>query len=243
MIRLIASELTLTPADVDETRRRMERRQAANAPAAPPARIHAPCLPPPFRARLKRGPMRAREESITTLGDFPILRPQQAVRSSVDDPGDPPRPVRDGLAESSEAVSSALTESPLLGDQTTATRFAVPLPGSELRLPFRPAPEDRESSLGASQEDTGGDTPSPSKFHLSPPRLGRTRTNSSEPGNDDLPFTRNHASTDGHLDSAASRETPVRNQARSFHHHATQVPAPSQRVQRLISRLEEGITG
>jgi hypothetical protein len=192
--------------------------------------------------------MRAREEPIATLGDFPILRPQQAVRSSVDDPGDPPRPVRDrpvqeGLPESSAAVSSAWAESPLLGEQTTATRLAVPLPGSELRLPSRPASEDRESSLVASQEDTSGNAPSPSKLHLSPPRLGRARTNSSEPGNDDLSFTRNHVSTDGHVDNAALREPSLRNHARSFHHHATQVPAPFQRVQRLISRLGEGITG
>ncbi|KAF2449548.1 hypothetical protein P171DRAFT_517236 [Karstenula rhodostoma CBS 690.94] len=235
MIRLNASEITLTPAHVEETRRRMERRQAANPPATLPARFHGPSLPPTFRPRLKRGPIRARDESITTLGNIPILRPQQAVHSFVDDSGD----LRDSLAGSSEAVSSGLAASPLLGDQTVP----VPLPDSELQLPFRLAHQDRDSTLAASQGDTSEDTPSPSKGHLSPPRLGRARTNSSEPGNDDLPFTRDHTPTDGHVDNAPSLETPMRNQVRSFHHHSTQAQAPLQGVERITSRLEGRITG
>ncbi|KAK7182661.1 hypothetical protein PSPO01_11242 [Paraphaeosphaeria sporulosa] len=240
MIRLNASELTLTPADVDETRRRMERRQAANLPATLPARFHSP-YPPTFRARLKRGPVRARDESITTLGDIPILRPQRAVHSSVGDPGD----LRHRLARSSEAVSSGLPPSPFLGaqaalDPNAATaRLTVPLSDSELRLPFRPAHQDRDPSLVASQGDTSEGTPSPSKGHPSPPRPGRARTNSSELGNEESPFPRHHTSMDGHIDNAALLETPMRNQVHSFHHRSTQHPVALQG----ISQPEERITG
>lgn len=245
MIRLNPSELTLTPADVADTRRRMERRQAASANATLPPRIHGPSRPPAFRARLKPGPLRARHESSTALDDAPVLRPQRAVLSSVDDSGD----LQDSLTESSEALSSWLAPSPLLSHQTildqsaTATRLAGPLSESELRLPFRPAHQDRESSLVASQGDTSEDSPSPSKRHLSPPRLGRARTNSSEPGNDDLPPTRHHASTDGQVDSATSRQTPRRDQVHASHHHSTLAPYSLLGVGTIISRFEEGITG
>ena len=257
MIRLNASELTLTPADVEETRRRIERRQAAIAPATLPARIRGPSVPPPFRARLKRGPIRARDDSVTSLGEVPILRPRQAVYSSIDDPGDPPRPIRDspvGSSEavSSEALSSEATSSPLLNDHTTldpsstTTGLVVPLSGNEQRLPFRPIPRDRESSLLASQEDASEDnTPSPSKIHLSPPRLGREKTNSSEPGDDDVSLTLYQPPTDGHVDNAPSVETPMRFRAPSLRQRSTHIPSPLQHVRRIIPRygLGEGTTG
>lgn len=242
MIRLNASELTLTPAHVDETRRRMQRRQAANAPAVLPARFHHPSLPPTLRARLRRGPGRARHDSITTLGHVPIVRPQQAVHSSVHDP----EASSHGLAESSDAVSSRLPPSPVVPHQTTtpdrnatATRLAVPLSDSELRLPLRPARHDRDSSPATSHQDTSEDTPSPSKRHLSPLRLTRARTTFPESDNDDVPLARHHASTDGYVDNGVSLVTPTRNQLDSSHIHSNHVPAPLGGS----SRLEEAITG
>jgi hypothetical protein len=95
MIRLRPSELTLTPADVEETFRRMARRQVTRHPTRTLAGVAAqPGVP-----ALRRGPQRAVRDAIIPLGDIPILRPQpqQATHSSVEHDND----------EGSEAQASA----------------------------------------------------------------------------------------------------------------------------------------
>jgi hypothetical protein len=79
MLRLRPSELTLTPEDVDEAFRRIANRQALRDSRHVSAQSGRPVL--------RRGPRRAVQDAITTLGDIPILRPrpQRATQSSVDE--------------------------------------------------------------------------------------------------------------------------------------------------------------
>lgn len=79
MLRLRPSELTLTPEDVDEAFRRMTNRQAL--------RVSRHASWQPGRPVLHRGPQRAVQDAVTSLGDIPVLRPrpQRAAQSSVDD--------------------------------------------------------------------------------------------------------------------------------------------------------------
>lgn len=254
MIRLKPSELTLTPADVEETRRRMERRQAANAHARArahahahatlPKTIHGPSMPPTLGAYLRRGPIRSRDESLTSLADTSVLTPHQAVTSFVDEPEDLPGPTRGSITESSETVSTHHKSSPLPLDHApldptyTATGPVVSLPRSDIRLPFRPALDHGEPALFTSQEETDRDDPSsPPKIQLSLPRLGRLRTNSSEPGNDDSSPSRSpyESATDGNNDNAATPQTPMVPRTRSLCQHSVHVPSPLQHVQRIIS--------
>ncbi|KAF1969502.1 hypothetical protein BU23DRAFT_236231 [Bimuria novae-zelandiae CBS 107.79] len=246
MIRLKHSEITLAPADVEGTRRRMERRQAANAPTTLAPRAHGPPVLHSLRAHLRRGPERSRNDSMKRLGDVPILRPQQAIHSSIDEPGDPPRPQRDLITERSEAVPSTLTGFPLPNQPTsdvasTTTALTLPLSGDEIRLPFRSSPLDRGSSLFASQEDTSEiDTPSPSKLHLSPPRVGRSRTNSSEPGNDEPSSSLHPSSTDGNVDTAITLQTTTRHQTHSLDQHSAHHPSTLQHVQEISQPRQGG---
>jgi len=73
MLRLKPSEITLTSADVEETRRRMATRP-----------------PIPHGTRLRRGPMRSRNDAVATPSNVPVPRPQQAIHATVDDAEDKP---------------------------------------------------------------------------------------------------------------------------------------------------------
>jgi hypothetical protein len=87
MLRLKPSELALMPDDVDETLRRMARRQQSRALAARGQRQTRPNgRPPP--PRLMLGPQRSARDAITHLGNIPALQPQQAVIAHVDDESD-----------------------------------------------------------------------------------------------------------------------------------------------------------
>jgi hypothetical protein len=86
MLRLKPSELTLTPEDVEETLRRMARRQQARPPAAPgQRRIRTSGRPP--APREMPGAQRSVGDAITDMGEIPSLRPQpqQAIIAHVDD--------------------------------------------------------------------------------------------------------------------------------------------------------------
>lgn len=223
----------------------MERRQAANAPASLAARMHRPLVPPMFRACLKRGPMRARDDSITSLGHVPNLRPQQAVHSSIEDPGDPPRSPRDSLTGSSEAVSSELTISPHLSDHVALHKGSTTITSGS-RLLFRPVPRLQAASLRVSQEEIGANnTLSSSKIRLTPPRSGRVGTDSSQPGSDENPPTPAHAPTDGYIDHVSPVETPIKFQTHAFRQSSTHAPSALQTIKRVITPYPptEGTTG
>ena len=194
----------------------MERRQAANAAAALHARTRPPPAPPGLTAHLRRGPVRSRDDSVTILGDIPDLTPQQAIYSSTEEPGDPPRPAHPSFTDSSEAISNQPASSPLLSDQTPVDASSF-----ETRL--------------ESAESSEIDSPSPLKSHLKPPRVGRVRTNSSDPGNDEPTPSNYQSSTDGHIDNPDPLQTQRTYQSPSFRHGNFHILSPLQHVQRLSS--------
>jgi hypothetical protein len=133
MLRLRPSELTLTPEDVDETFRRMARKQANQSSR------HAATLPTAQSARpiLRRGPQRAVRDAITALGDIPILRPQphQVVHSSVEEELDGTESPPTGPRERVDSVSDSMTPSRDVRRSPANTSATSPL--QSLHLPFR----------------------------------------------------------------------------------------------------------
>ena len=89
MLRCRPSEITLTSADVEETRRHLARRQSTGH-AVLPLRLAGPRPMP----QIRRGPDHARNDAITRLGAIPVLRPQAVVPYSADESDDdrPPDP-------------------------------------------------------------------------------------------------------------------------------------------------------
>ncbi|KAF3044263.1 hypothetical protein E8E12_001306 [Didymella heteroderae] len=103
MLRLKPSELTLTPDDVDETLRRMARRQRSKAPATQGqrrTRLNGR-LPPP---RLMPSPQRSVRDAITHAGNIPALQPQRATIAHVDDE---PDESDEALADPSQPAESS----------------------------------------------------------------------------------------------------------------------------------------
>ncbi|KAH7396518.1 hypothetical protein DE146DRAFT_756236 [Phaeosphaeria sp. MPI-PUGE-AT-0046c] len=141
MIRLRPSELTLTPEDVDATFRRIAQGQALRGPKR---------ASQPGRPILHRGPQRFVRDTITTLGDIPLLRPQsqQAIFSSMD------QDIEDNANQHSPNVraleDNLSTVSPRLNQQTTMsvpTNTPTTSPLRALDLPFRIGRTHRDSDL------------------------------------------------------------------------------------------------
>ncbi|ORX95096.1 hypothetical protein BCR34DRAFT_200583 [Clohesyomyces aquaticus] len=195
MLRLRPSEITLTPADVEESRRRMARRQTAAQPPGLATRQPYGPLPGP---RLRSGPARSRNDALTHLGNFPDLRPQEVVQSSTDsDTGNSPRQTS---REGETAVDSPQT--PSRYDSTSEKVTSTP--HRNLELPFRPAPRDSGvASLArpahqqlSPRENTEDETsPSPPKHQFGFSGFGRASP--SEEYTELVSAARDQAATDG----------------------------------------------
>jgi hypothetical protein len=137
MLRLRPSELTLTSDDIEETFRRMARRQKPIAPPYPPDRL----VRQPGRPILRRGPQRSVRDAYTTLGNIPTLRPQphQAIHTSVDeDLEDLPVPPRERADSGPGSIVTSPTQ-------------RTPVISHGLQLPVRSRHSPRTSNIG----DTG----------------------------------------------------------------------------------------
>jgi hypothetical protein len=133
MLRLKPSELTLTPGDVDETFRRMARKQANQSSrhaATPQSALSA-------RPVLRRGPQRAVRDAITALGDIPILRPEphQVVHSSVEEEMDDAEFLPTGPRERIDSVSDSMAPNHFA--RTSPANPSAISPLQSLHLPFR----------------------------------------------------------------------------------------------------------
>jgi hypothetical protein len=130
MIRLRPSELTLTPEDVEETFRRMARRQVIR----PRTRTLVGVASHPGVPALRRGPQRAVRDAITPLGDIPILRPQplQAIHSSAEDDIDERS---EAQASTSPYRNNSVAEAIRIHEDQPASAPTPALRG--LNLPFR----------------------------------------------------------------------------------------------------------
>jgi hypothetical protein len=241
MLRLKASEITLTAADVDETLHRMERRQASNPPTTLPARIHGPRLPPLFGPRMRRGPERSRDDAIATLGSIPILRPHEVVLSSTDDAYDAsPRAGASAGHEESDSDSGESSASSLAGDQTpnaASTRLRVPVPIGRLDLPFRPARSPQRGTLSEYLPS------SPPRDLQKANRSSQERTALSEDSNEGTPHARTHAATDGQMDDPDTTQATPTNRDQSPRQHLKPIPSPLQYMLTINSLHQRGGSG
>jgi hypothetical protein len=152
MLRLRPSELTLTAEDVDETFRRMARKQATKSPR----NLTSQSAAQSGRPILRRGPQRAVRDAITTLGEIPILRPQpqEVIHSSADEDVHDDIELRPtGPRERIDSVSDSMLHSH--DERTSPTNASTSSALRTLHLPFRLAHEHRaEHSPAVAQHRT-----------------------------------------------------------------------------------------
>jgi hypothetical protein len=187
MLRLGPSEITLTPVDVEETRRRIARRKAAVAPiprftsraGGPRLTVHRP------RAlTVRQGAERSRDDALSPLSNIPVLRPHQAMNSSLESDADD-QPYR--------------RDSHWFEIQNDIDDVQVPLSESSLQLPFRPlSGQDngrQHTSVGNTESDTSSVSPKQRSKLSTFPR--RTNTSNDAGGG----FTSQlESSTDGFIE-------------------------------------------
>jgi hypothetical protein len=148
MLRLRASELTLTSEDVEETFRRMVERKAQDANRRVPSQHPQQHPQQTGQPILRQGPQRFVRDAITTLGDIPILRPQPhlAVIAHVDDDSDDDANHDTAIPQRVDSVRSPMTQTPNSQAPPTApstvTASASPAPSPSpasrtLHMPFR----------------------------------------------------------------------------------------------------------
>ncbi|KAF2036789.1 hypothetical protein EK21DRAFT_106097 [Setomelanomma holmii] len=227
MLRLMPSELTLTPEDVEETFRRMAQRQALKSARHVKSQ---PCGQP-GRPVLRLGPQRAVRDAITTLGDIPILRPQpqQAIESSVDEDveeqSEPRSPQPRTRVDSHSVLDAPARDAlPVPAEPSTSSALRI------LQLPFRIGRNHRDSSTAHTQDETE-------------PDRGRilSAPHSTHPRDDSRIASRREESAEGDLD--ASPSTPTRDAAalrgggrvsKDRHRHAHRdisAPSPLRHIQ------------
>jgi hypothetical protein len=130
MLRLHPSELTLTSDDIEETFRRMARRQKPIAPVHPTTRP----LTQPGQPVLRRGPQRSVRDAYRTLGNIPTLRPQslQVIHTSADEDLD-----ADQDSESAAVEARELRVDSGPGSPATSPVQRTPVTIRDLQLPIR----------------------------------------------------------------------------------------------------------
>lgn len=151
MLRLKPSELMLTPDDVDETFRRMARRQQSRHPAAQAHRRTRPSGRP-SPPRFMPGAQRSVRDAITHLGNIPTLQPQQAIIAHVDDESDEYDETHDDPVQHMESSTDSTTP-PIYHVQpaSASSTAAAPLARHSARLPFRLSRTHRRQDLDHGQ--------------------------------------------------------------------------------------------
>jgi hypothetical protein len=219
MIHLRPSEITLTPADVEETRCRIEHKHAALPSATRSTRVPRPHTRPIPGPRVRRGPEHSRDDAITRLGDIPVLRPHQVVHVSVDsDPGDQQAVSPNHQSESS--FNNGPAEQTAAAPSNNATE---PSTGYRMQLPFRPAPAHPNSEERI-EEDLSTSPPSRNPFGYS--GFCRQRTNTSEETTEGPAQSRLSTSTDGINEAPSTSLVSGRSRVRSVRQHSTHAPFP-----------------
>ncbi|KAF2193846.1 hypothetical protein K469DRAFT_691351 [Zopfia rhizophila CBS 207.26] len=243
MLRLRPSEITLTPADVEETRRRIARRQAAlPSPSLSTRAPRAAHVRPGIVPRLRLGPEHSRDDAVTSLGNIPILRPQQGLHSSAESDSEDDLPqerqlqvvVKDGSDTTVGNIANPLLpveQPPSTGD---AIDEPAPTPSLNMQLAFRPAPKDVISSARTSQltRQVASIDEADDDAHSSSPKhqfgfsgFGRATTNTSEERSEDTTQPRLQGSTDGVTETPHTG--PVNAHAiQSFRQHSDHAPSP-----------------
>ncbi|KAF2830886.1 hypothetical protein CC86DRAFT_402891 [Ophiobolus disseminans] len=172
MLRLRPSELTLTSEDVEETFRRMARKQALKASR------HASSQPStlPARVTLRQGAQRSVRDSITTLGDIPVLRPQpqQALQAFVDEDIGGASDQATPSLQRVESVSGSLPRTQSDQEARAPVDASRSPPSRTLHLPFRHR-RGRSDSAQPTQTE-----PQTEQRDTSPPHLPQLTASSTE---------------------------------------------------------------
>lgn len=246
MLRLKPSELTLTPDDVDETLRRMARRQQSRAPAAQEQRRSRPNGQPP-PPRLMPGPQRSVRDAIAHLGNIPALQPQQAIIAYINDESDEfdePLVEPAQRAESSPDPISLPDHSVHLASASAAAT-AAPARLSA-RLPFRLGRSHRRQSNG--QEPASSPRQQTADFEGSlfePPSLPTETTNAAGPATprrrrqhgesiSGSSSTRQRSPSPSPVTLRGGASRPQRNRVLSIGQEARHAPSPLRQAQ-LVS--------
>ncbi|KZM23727.1 uncharacterized protein EKO05_0005712 [Ascochyta rabiei] len=252
MLRLKPSELTLTPEDVDETLRRMARRQPPQPPpASRPPRPRTSGRP--LAPRLMPGPQRSVRAAITDLGNIPILRPppQQATIAHVDDEYEDSDEALDGPAPplvSLLSLAPVPTQTVRIGAALAIAN--IPALRHSSQLPFRLTPphrrletsQDASSSPNEQAGDSEGDFVEPAGPPAEPTNVPTPDTPGRRGANEDiaegpLPARQpNQSTTPAGLRGGASH--PQRNRVRSVGQDVLHAPSPLRQSQ-VHSQSEE----
>jgi hypothetical protein len=235
MLRLRPSEITLTSADVEETRRRMARKHAALSTAPRSTRAPRPRTRPTPGPRVRRGPEHSRDDAITRLGDIPVLRPHQVVHTSADsDLGDEQAVSHNYQSESS--INNGPAEQTATAPSNNATE---PSTAYRMQLPFRPAPahlnsrEKTEEDVSTSPPNR--DTPGYSGF-------GRQRTNTSEETTEEPVHARLPISTDGLAEAPSISLVSRRGRTRSVRQSSSHAPSPLHQTHPVSSPSQQDMS-
>lgn len=183
MLRLRPSELTLTPDDVEETFRRIAIRQTSRATPNLPSRPTGQ----PGRPILRCGTQRSTRDAITALGSIPILQPQQATFSSVEEEEtehtssqeatlSTDRDDTEGTTSSSHERETEPPQSP--ASPTWSLLSPVSPPRRTMHLPFRFGRRRRNSTTQSPPDAVVAVSRTPTRAPLEHARLGSTGTSS-----------------------------------------------------------------
>ncbi|KAF2258166.1 hypothetical protein CC78DRAFT_572701 [Lojkania enalia] len=236
MLRLRPSEITLTPADVEETRRRMARRQTTVPTSSQFGRPSQHHRRHDQGLKVLRGAKRSRNDAITSLGKIPSLKPQKAEHSFDPDIKDGLPPYEDTreVVSNAEGPSSLSHLSPYPQNSTPAGETST-TPNRILQLDYEPAPTHRKAAGRlTSRENTEEEgSPSPTKHNYQLSNFGRERANPDELNEDhqsELPNL-----TDGMADLSldlGTRSISISSRSRTYEpgEHVTHSSSPQQTV-------------
>ncbi|KAF2200427.1 hypothetical protein GQ43DRAFT_73548 [Delitschia confertaspora ATCC 74209] len=269
MLRGRPSEITLTAADVEQTRLRMDRRQTA-APLAGrsgqslrTANSRGSRLGSGF-PRLRRGPDRSRDDAITQLGPIPLLQPHNVVHSSVDSESDDD-PIVPSLVDSLFLDAGDLTNTSLSQGQPSNECLSVA--GGSVLVPdvsnqtadpnqaANPSNEGSRPSVSAGNDYEGEDSAATRRYQFDYSGFGQAGTNPSEDIGGDAPESQPQSSTDGVVEVASETAfnsyepafnsyepaSPLRFQ--TLRQHNSHIPSPLHQAQRASSPRSTHVDG
>jgi len=256
MLRCRPSEITLTAADVEESRNRMARRQTAAPsrlsvrPTRPPVgpRVAGPRTSLP---RLRRGPERSRDAAIASpgLGTIPSLQPQQAIHSSVDSGSDDepaiqpaPRNTSPGVPDPPPPEQSTVSGPTL---PSTPERSTLTSTGDTPTSPCRIQPLSHRTSTSDAEAESHS---SPKRYQFGFSGFGRARTNTSESVHDEPGGSHLPGSTDGAIESQTAsnsnnQEIPAVDGAQTTRQHRSHVPSPLHQTHAPSSSFDPDAAG
>ena len=239
MLRLRPSELTLTPDDVEETFRRIAIRQTSRATTNLTSRPTGQ----PGRPILRRGAQRSTRDAITALGSIPILQPQQATFSSVEEEEETEHTSsqeatlstdRDDTEGTTSSSHERETEPPQSPASPASPTWSLPSPVSPPRrtmhLPFRFGRSRRTSTTQSPPDAVVAVSRTPTRAPVGHARLGSTGASSIGDTSNNSTLSPSGGSTESTSGLRGGGDR-IRDMAQDTPH----APSPLHQMQRLSS--------